>query len=92
MQGMGPTRLANGPARLHATSGPSNIMRILSLESWPPCSAWTKSGEPCRVPADRFHQGRPVCHLHDPEGRHHRKLQAARWRRGQLALFSEAPA
>jgi len=32
------------------------------------CSKKTKKGFPCPINADRFFEGRPVCHVHDPNG------------------------
>ena len=32
------------------------------------CSRRTKQGKPCPHHADRLHGGKPVCHVHDPNG------------------------
>lgn len=34
----------------------------------PKCSFVTKRAKPCPNQADRYHEGKPVCHVHDPGG------------------------
>lgn len=32
------------------------------------CPCLTKKGKPCPINADRIHDGKPICHVHDPNG------------------------
>lgn len=54
------------------------------------CSATTRTGRPCPMPADRIWAGRPVCHVHDPAGTCQRNLALVRHRDRTLPLFEGA--
>lgn len=44
-----------------------------------PCSAKTTKGDPCSIHADRYHNGKTYCHVHDPDGVYQQQQQGEKF-------------
>ena len=63
-------------ARLFVLKGKTEIEKDEAqlLASGGPCSSFTKSGFPCPLHGDRLLDGKWLCHIHDPDGKHAHNL------------------
>lgn len=59
------------------------------------CSARTRKGQDCPIPADRLRQGQAYCHVHDPDGLYCLQKEVKRAeriaKRGQLPRKEKLP-
>jgi hypothetical protein len=72
--------LAHQPAKVKPKSTPKGTNTAALAGDGVSCSATTRHGKPCPLLGDRTHPetGKPVCHVHDPNGKAQRKIAERR--------------